>query len=142
MKLRLRFRFLVLSVFTAGVLSFFPAAAEASCTGDYSSCRVTCSVEYLYDQNYHPAEAMANWQRCEARCLSGEMSCISANAWQEWLYQVDLNIGDNFRILDEPNPACAYYPDELFNCGNLETAEEIESCTMMIQQEQARDHCP
>jgi hypothetical protein len=71
------------------------------------------------------------------------MSCISADRWQHWLQEFDFNITDDFFvILNEPSPYCGNYPDELVSCGNLPTAEEIEACTLMVQQEQAKFHCP
>jgi hypothetical protein len=71
------------------------------------------------------------------------MSCISADRWQHWLQEFDFNITDDFFvILNEPSPYCGNYPDDLVSCGNLPTAEEIEACTLMVQQEQAKFHCP
>lgn len=159
MKLRgSMFRFLVLSVFAAGAFSFLSvqnAKADgwfcwidwdyrnAVCNTQYDTCVAACTVDYCTPcQQSEINVCLQARERCYRGNDAKQQSCYSADAWQSWLYQVDLNIGDNFRILDEPNPACANYPGALDNCAGLPTAEEIDACVMMIQQEQARDHCP
>ena len=150
---RLTFRFLVLSVFAAGafsVLSVQDAKADgwfchtdwdyrnAVCNINVSTCITACGA----CTSTQAAACNDALSRCYASNDIKEQGCYSADAWHSFLLQVDLNIGDNFRILDEPDPICASYPDMLFDCGNLGTAEEIEACAMMVQQEQAKFHCP
>jgi hypothetical protein len=153
MKLRLTFRFLVLSVFAAGafsVLSVQDAKADGwFCHTDWDYRNAVCNTAAQICIAACDPCGVGQADACQAKlnaCYAGndakQQSCYSADAWQSFLLQVDLNIGDNFRILDEPDPICGSYPDMLFDCGNLETAEEIEACSMMIQQEQARYHCP
>jgi len=97
---------------------------------------------YLPDSLTLPAaEAEAIRQRCHAKCLSEEFSCISADAWSAWEPPTDI-WGNDFELLNEPSPICAIFPGMLFDCGNGATAEEIEACVMGIQQEQAKFHCP
>ena len=71
-----------------------------------------------------------------------QYACYSANAWQSCLLQVDLNIGDTFLILNEPDPICGNYPDMLVGCGSLPTADEINACVAEVQAEQAKFRCP
>jgi hypothetical protein len=81
--------------------------------------------------------------RCCSSADANRSACYSANAWQSWLQEFDYNITDDFFvILNEPSPYCGNYPDMLVGCGSLPTAEEIESCVLMVQQEQAKFHCP
>lgn len=141
MKLR---KFLTLFLLSTGaffVLSNQTVKADTPCVIQYSDCTAACATAFSTFGNPHFLN-YGEYQRCVASCLTSELACYSYNGWQNWLQQVNLNIGDNFLILNEPNPMCAYYPDQLVSCGSLPTAEEIEACMLMVQQEQARDHCP
>ena len=157
MKLRLTFRFLVLGVFAAGafsVLSVQDAKADGwFCHTDWdyrnAVCNTQCQtcIDAAWSSFLPPSQSEIDaCENARSRCYASndvkEQGCYSAGAWQSFLLQVDLNIGDNFRILDEPDPICASFPDMLFDCGNLGTAEEIEACAMMVQQEQAKYRCP
>jgi hypothetical protein len=135
-------KFLALLLLSMGflVLAYQDVNAQQSCDFDYEVNNGHC-----WDQ----CDGVTNfdlWQQCTQRCYASSDAtldaCYASSAWQNWLLSVDLNIGDTFRILDEPDPLCAYYPDVLLNCGALPTAEEIQACVMMAHQEQAKFHCP
>jgi len=138
MKLR---KFLTLFLLSTGaffVLSNQNVKAQGGtfCQSTGNWCRSDCMTAYDQSQNF--AEVL----RCTSSCYANQNACYSANAWQNWLLQVDLNIGDTFLILNEPSPYCGNYPDMLVDCGSRPTAEEIEVCVLMVQQEQAHFHCP
>ena len=138
MKLR---KFLTLFLLSTGaffVLSNQNVKAQGGsfCQSTFNWCAADCQTAYNTSQNF------PDLLRCGGSCYANQSGCYSANAWQNWLLQVDLNIGDTFLILNEPSPYCGNYPDMLVGCGSLPTAEEIEACVLMVQQEQARFHCP
>ena len=146
MKLRrLIFRFLALFVLSTGaffVLSDQNVKANGTfCQSTRTWCYSDCDTAYWT----WGTTATLNpdvWDRCNAVCNTNELGCLSAVAWDDWLYFVNLNIGENFLIVNEPNPICATYPDALVNCGSYETAVEVEACMLMVQQEQAHNNCP
>jgi hypothetical protein len=135
-------KFLALLLLSMGffVLVDQDVNAQQSCEMDYEVNNGYCSEQCAGITNFDA------WQQCTQRCYASADAtldaCYASSAWQDWLLSVDLNIGDTFRILNEPDPSCAYYPDALFNCGALPTAGEIEACVMIIHQEQAKFHCP
>lgn len=145
MKLRrLVFKFFALFVLSAGaffVLSIQDVKADGTfCVTGRTWCGADCMDQLAIDSN------QGRYNRCIASCNTNQQACFSAHAWisawESWLMQVNLNIGDNFLILNEPNPICAYYPDQLVSCGSLETAIDVEVCMLMVMQEQAHNNCP
>ncbi len=154
MKLRLTFRFLVLSVLAAGafsVLSVHNAKAQGGtfCQSTYNWCLDDAAVPLnavINDPNSTQQQCNDAWRaywRSNAACDSTQQGCFSENAWQDWLIQYNGNINSDPEMIQEgPDPICAMYPDIIVGCGSLPTAEEIEACVMMAQQEQAKFHCP
>lgn len=139
MKLR---KFLTLFLLSTGaffVLSNQNVKAQGGtfCQSTGTWCRTDCVVADIAHPN------SPELQRCWASCDTNQYACYSANAWQSWLQEFDYNITDDFFvILNEPSPYCGNYPDMLVDCGSRPTAEEIEVCMIMVQQEQAKFHCP
>jgi hypothetical protein len=156
MKLRRSmFRFLVLSVFVAGAFSALSVAEVKAqpggtfCQSTYNWCLDDCAVPLnlvINNQSSTQAEVDAAWKaywKCNSKCGSTQLACFSENAWQSWLQQFDYNITDDFFLIQNgPDPICAMFPQMIMDCGNLESAEDIEACVMMIQQEQAKYRCP
>lgn len=141
MKLRKFLTLILLSTGAFFVLSNQNVTAQGNaCVSVRTQCQSGCTQNW--QQSSQTPWDYETYGRCWASCIAYHEACYSAVQWQNWLWQVNLNIGDNFLILNEPNPMCAYYPDMLVNCGSLPTAEEIEACMLMVQQEQARDNCP
>jgi hypothetical protein len=142
---RLTIRFLVLGLLAAGafsVLSVQDVRADGwFCEIDNYSCWATCNHKYT-DPNDPDYGDYDKWYRCTVVCDVNEQACLSYGAWQSWLIQYNGNINDPFMIENGPDPVCAMYPDIIAGCGGLPTAEEIEVCVMMAQQEQARYRCP
>jgi hypothetical protein len=144
MKLR---KFLPLFVLSTGaffVLSNQDVKAQPGgtfCQSTGTWCRTDCVDAYTANSN--SPTAGAELARCWISCDTNQYACYSANAWQSWLQEFDYNITDDtFLILNEPSPYCGNFPDMLVSCGGLPTAEEIEVCALMVQQEQAKFNCP
>lgn len=142
MKLR---KFLTLFLLSTGaffVLSSQNVKADGTmCVISGTWCQSSCDEAYNACQT-----SLAQYRACQASCTTNQEGCFShhrwISAWESWLWEVNLNIGDNFLILNEPNPICATYPDALVNCGSYEEATEIEACMLMVMQEQAHNNCP
>lgn len=130
-------RLLVLFLLSAGAffaLSNQAVKADTSCLIGYMSCTADC-------ESFYPGTPEYN--RCMDKCLATELACYSYQGWQDWLIQYNGNINNDPAMIDNgPDPICAIYPDIIRGCGDLPTAEEIEVCVIMAQQEQARFHCP
>ena len=144
--IRLTFRVLVLSVFVAtafAVLSVQDAKADGwFCEIDNYSCWATCNQKYNdpMDPDYLD---YTKWYRCTVVCDVNEQACLSYGAWQSWLIQYNGNINNDPAMIDNgPDPICSMYPDIIAGCGSLPTADEIDSCVIMAQQEQAKFRCP
>jgi hypothetical protein len=112
-----------------------------SCGFDYDLCN-----SYIIDQCDGITD-FDEWQQCTQRnyasCDAALDACYASNAWQGWLIQYNGNISSDPYMIDwGPDPICSIFPDALLSCGNLPTAVEIQACTLMIHQEQARFRCP
>ena len=143
MKLR---KFLTLFVLLTGTFFLLsnqdvkaqPGGEFCQSTGNW--CRDDCWAAYYASTS---PTALNELGRCLASCEANQYACYSANAWQSWLQEFDFNITDDtFLILNEPDPSCAFFPDMLAGCSGYPTAEEIDVCVIMIQQEQAKFRCP
>jgi hypothetical protein len=150
-------RFLALSILAVGVfsvLSVQEAKAQPGgtfCQSTFNWCVDDCVTAYNAVINRtNPPPTTAEQQaaflellRCGGQCYAGQTACYSENAWQSWLVQYNENINSNPEmIIEGPDPICGMFPQMILDCGSGETAEDIEACVMMIQQEQAKFHCP
>lgn len=139
-------KFLTLFVLSTGaffVLSNQDVKAQPGgefCLSTGNWCRQDCWDAYYASTS---PNSLTELSRCLASCDANQQACYSANAWQSWLQEFDYDITDDiFLILNEPDPMCAVFPETLAGCGGLPTAEEIEVCVIMTQQEQAKFRCP
>ena len=140
LKLRKLLTLFVLSIGAFFVLSNQAVKAQPGgtfCQSTFNWCVNDCQTAYATSQN------LPELLRCGGSCYANQYACYSADAWQSWLQEFDYDITDDtFLILNEPSPYCGNFPDMLVSCGGLPTAEEIEVCVIMVQQEQAKFRCP
>lgn len=141
MKLRKLLTLFVLSTGAFFVLSNQHVKADGTfCLSTGNWCNQDCWAAYYASNS---PTSLAELERCFASCATNQYACYSAFAWQSWLLEFDNNITDDFFLIDNgPDPICGNYPEMLVGCGNLPTAEEIEVCTLMLMQEQAKFGCP